>query len=113
MLLITSAIAGFIAVGVATPAGLTAIKPTSTRDSVDAVPTQSTPVHTDGNWHIGCDANNYCSYYQDSDIAAGSNDMLPLRTVTMSETTCKQCTSLDPCGVSFPCFPYIGTECPY
>ncbi|CAN9320756.1 unnamed protein product [Alternaria alternata] len=95
MRLTTSVIAGFIAVGAATPAGLTILS-TSTSGSADAVTARSTPV--DGNWHIGCDANNYCSYYQDSDIAAESSaDSLSSRTITLSEATCKQCTSQDPC----------------
>ncbi|CAN9124731.1 unnamed protein product [Alternaria alternata] len=95
MRLTTSVIAGFIAVGAATPAGLTILS-TSTSGSADAVTARSTPV--DGNWHIGCDANNYCSYYQDSDIAAESSaDSLSSRTIALSEATCKQCTSQDPC----------------
>ncbi|KAL1800512.1 hypothetical protein ACET3X_000854 [Alternaria dauci] len=96
MRLATSVIAGFIAVGAATPAGLT-ILPTSTNGFPDTVTTQPTPV--DGNWHIGCDANNYCSYYQDSHLAAESSaDSLSSRTVALSEATCKQCTSQDPCS---------------
>ena len=102
MRLTTSVIAGFIAVDAATPAGL-AVTPTPTRGSLDAVPAQSTAV--DGNWHIGCDANNYCSYYQDSNIAGGAADLVPLRTIALSESTCKQCTSQDACSVSFPSLP--------
>lgn len=102
MRLTTSVIAGFIAVGAVTPAGL-AVTPTPTRGSLDAVPGQSTAV--DGNWHIGCDANNYCSYYQDSNIAGGAADLVPLRTIALSESTCKQCTSQDACSVSFPSLP--------
>lgn len=97
MRLTTSVIAGFIAVGAATPASLTILS-TPTSGSVDAVTARPTPV--DGNWHIGCDANNYCSYYQDSDIAAETSaDSLSSRTITLSEATCKQCTSQDPCDV--------------
>ncbi|KAG9191987.1 hypothetical protein G6011_10721 [Alternaria panax] len=109
MRLTTSVIAGFIAVGAATPAGL-AVMSTSAKGSVGTVTAQPTPV--DGNWHIGCDVNNYCSYYQDSDTAAGSStDSLSPRTITLSEATCKQCTSQDPCSYCEDQFKFNCRDC--
>ncbi|KAI4633286.1 hypothetical protein J4E80_000651 [Alternaria sp. BMP 0032] len=95
MRLTTSVIAGFIAFGAATPAGL-AVKPSSIEDPVDAVPAQHTPV-VDGNWHIGCDKNNYCSYYQGGDMAVGNDNSVSPRTIALSETSCKQCSVKEPC----------------
>ena len=100
MRLTTSVIAGFIAFGAATPAGL-AVKPSSIEDPVDAVPAQHTPV-VDGNWHIGCDKNNYCSYYQGGDLAVGNTNSVSPRTIALSEASCKQCSTEDPCDVSLP-----------
>ncbi|KAI4677613.1 hypothetical protein J4E81_010892 [Alternaria sp. BMP 2799] len=105
MRLTTSVIAGFIAFGAATPAGL-AVKPSSIEDPVDAVPAQHTPV-VDGNWHIGCDKNNYCSYYQGDDVAVGNTNSVSPRTIALSEASCKQCSTEDPCdyctSYSFDC----------
>ncbi|KAI4662192.1 uncharacterized protein J4E79_004479 [Alternaria viburni] len=95
MRLTTSIIACFIAFGAATPAGL-AVKPSSIEDPVDAVPAQHTPV-VDGNWHIGCDKNNYCSYYQGGDMAVGNDNSVSPRTIALSETSCKQCSVKEPC----------------
>ncbi|KAI4922359.1 hypothetical protein J4E90_000788 [Alternaria incomplexa] len=98
MRLTTSVIAGFIAFGAATPAGL-AVKPSSIEDPVDAVPAQHTPV-VDGNWHIGCDKNNYCSYYQGGDLAVGNTNSVSPRTIALSEASCKQCSTEDPCDTT-------------
>ncbi|KAH6872874.1 hypothetical protein BKA58DRAFT_456560 [Alternaria rosae] len=106
MRLNTSVIAGFIAFGAATPAGF-AVKPTSTEDPVDAVPAQHTPV-VDGNWHIGCDKNNYCSYYQGDDMAVRNINSVSPRTIALSEATCKQCSSQDTCRY---CENALGFRC--
>ncbi|KAI4915147.1 uncharacterized protein J4E92_009423 [Alternaria infectoria] len=98
MRLTTSVIAGFIAFSAATPAGL-AVKPSSIEDPVDAVPAQHTPV-VDGNWHIGCDKNNYCSYYQGGDVAVGNTNSVSPRTIALSEASCKQCSTEDPCDLA-------------
>ncbi|KAI4634743.1 hypothetical protein J4E83_002063 [Alternaria metachromatica] len=98
MRLTTSVIAGFIAFSAATPAGL-AVKPSSIEDPVDAVPAQHTPV-VDGNWHIGCDKNNYCSYYQGGDVAVGNTNSVSPRTIALSEASCKQCSTEDPCDTT-------------
>jgi hypothetical protein len=95
MRLTTSVIAGFIAVGAATPASL-AVKPTPTKDTVHAVPAQPTPV--DGNWHIGCDEDYLCSYVQKHAASATSAaDVL----VALSDTSCQLCAASSPCDVSY------------
>jgi hypothetical protein len=95
MRLTTSVIAGFIAVGAATPASL-AVKPTSTKGTIHAVTAQPTPA--DGNWHIGCDENYLCSYVQKDVVSATSAaDVL----VALSDTSCQLCAVSSPCDVSY------------
>ncbi|KAF1832695.1 hypothetical protein BDW02DRAFT_416776 [Decorospora gaudefroyi] len=99
----TGVLASLIAVCAATP--------TPAEASVKAFP--STPA--DGDWHIGCDTNKHCSYYQDSAVASGADAPVLFRRAALSSTTCTECTAETPCseclGSNFLCYSCEHWEC--
>lgn len=89
---ITLAVIGsLVAFAEATPAGQ-AFKqvPSKVNDKVRASRTSG----PDGNWHIGCDKNNSCSYYEQ--IAAATQAAVPITArdgnTTFKRTECRKCT---------------------
>lgn len=92
-----SLLAGFVSISVATP-GSPVYRPDPDAVSNDSRPSETTPI--DGDWHIGCDENNYCSYYQGKDLTPDSTVKKLARGIAVSESTCQQCDSKHPCQVS-------------
>ena len=92
-----SLLAGFVSISVATP-GSPVYRPDPDAVSNDSRPSETTPI--DGDWHIGCDEDNYCSYYQGKDLTPDSTVKKLARGIAVSESTCQQCDSKHPCQVS-------------
>ncbi|KAL6154923.1 hypothetical protein ACJBU6_06533 [Exserohilum turcicum] len=68
-----SILAGFITLGIATP-GLPLYKSVPTKSSRHTQATEPVPI--DGDWSIGCDEDNYCSYYH---VSAAATDIAALK----------------------------------
>jgi hypothetical protein len=83
---------GFAAVGAATPADQ-AVQPAHAEGHAEAAPTQLPSVKAD--WHIGCNSDNYCSYYQGGSPSTGDAGPLFAR----QPMECIKCTGSDSCTV--------------
>lgn len=96
MRIVTCALAGFIAVCAATPG-----TPTTKHDYNNAfdyvLPSESARV--DGHWRIGCDEDNYCSYYHSPAVATGVAALRSARADGDNDIECQGCTDDRPCDV--------------